>query len=407
MALSIRRFQSGTGERFATLVDEEGMPLFYPTLYTTAVLRGASLSINTIINALGAIKMLCAWESYYGIGVESRFKRSELLLAHEIHSLRDFMQKPMADTRQSEEKVVPIKGKPKRVSKANQYNRLTVAAGYMDFIAGRLHPVTASSANDIAAMVAQIKASRPKMASKIENDRSTVHLEDALLNLVEDVIKPGSVANPVREYGLQLRNALMFTLLRLTGMRRGELLNLKIEDFDFAMGTVKIVRRADSADDPRTYQPLAKTRERKFPLIPELMDKIRLYIEKWRNKVPGARKHGYLFVTHRPGKSLGWPLSGSGFGKFMETLAGIADGASRLHAHALRHHWNYVFSKRCEELGLTPEAEENTRSYLMGWSETSGTAATYNKRHVKEAAAQAVVVLQNKHFGKVANEPRQ
>ena len=93
MALSIRRFQSGTGERFATLVDEEGMPLFYPTLYTTAVLRGASLSINTIINALGAIKMLCAWESYYGISVESRFKRSELLLAHEIHSLRDFMQK--------------------------------------------------------------------------------------------------------------------------------------------------------------------------------------------------------------------------------------------------------------------------------------------------------------------------
>ncbi|MCF5711031.1 site-specific integrase [Pseudomonas tremae] len=406
MALSIRRFQSDTGERFAILVDEVGMPLYYPALYATAVLRGGSLSINTIINALGAIKMVCAWESYYAISMESRFKRSELLCAHEIHSLRDFMQKPMAETRNGGEKVVPIKGRRKPVSKQNHYNRLTVAAEYMGFIAGRLHPASASSASEVATMVSRIKASRPKMASKIEDDRSAVHLEDALLNLVEDVIAPGSEANPVREYGLQMRNALMFTLLRCTGMRRGELLNLKIEDFDFAMGTVKIVRRADSADDPRTYQPLAKTRERIFPLIPELMDKIRIYINKWRNKVPGARRHGYLFVTHRPGKSLGWPLSGSGFGKFMETLARIADGACKLHAHALRHHWNYVFSKRCEEQGLTPEAEENTRSYLMGWSETSGTAATYNKRHVKEAAAQAVISLQNKHLGRMANEPR-
>ena len=117
----------------------------------------------------------------------------------------------------------------------------------------------------------------------------------------------------------------MFTLLRLTGFRRGELLNLKIEDFDFAKNTVKVVRRADSDGDPRTYQPLAKTRERTFPLIPELMGKIHEYIAKYRNKVPGARKHGYLFVVHRSGKTLGWPISNSGFGKFIETLSSLAD----------------------------------------------------------------------------------
>lgn len=404
MPLSIRRFQADSGERFSILVDETGMPLYYPALYITASLRGASLSINTINNALGAIKMICAWENYYNTSMESRFKRSELLAPHEIHSLRDFMQKPLAETRPNEDKVVPIKGRPKRVGKENQYNRMSVAADYLSFIAGRLHPVTATSAKEIAAMAAQIKASRPRMAGKTEDDRSTAHLEDALLDSVEQIIRPGNDANPVSDYGLQMRNALMFTLLRMTGVRRGELLNFKIEDFNFATGTVRVIRRHDSVGDLRNYQPVAKTRERTIPLIPELMDRIHEYISKHRAKVPGARNHGYLFVTHRSGKSQGWPFSNSGFGKFIATLSNLSDETAGLHAHALRHHWNYIFSKRCEEQGRTPEFEDQMRSYLMGWSETSGTAATYNKRHVKEAAGEAVLRLQNKHLGKSSDD---
>ncbi|NNA26929.1 site-specific integrase [Pseudomonas lundensis] len=404
MQLSIKRFQGDSGERFSILVDETGMPLYYPALYITASLRGASLSVNTINNALSAIKMVCAWEEYYSLDMESRFKRSELLAPHEIHSLRDFMQKPLAETRPKQGKVVSIKGRPKRVGKENQYNRMSVAADYLGFIAGRLHPVTATSAKEIAAMATQIKASRPKMGSKVEDDRSTVHTEDALLDLVEQIIRPGNDENPVRGYGLQLRNALMFTLLRMTGVRRGELLNFKIEDFDFAVGTVKVVRRPDSPGDRRTYQPVAKTRERTIPLISDLMDRIWEYIENHRNKVPGARKHGYLFVTHRACKTQGWPLSCSGFGKFIGTLSALSEETAGLHTHALRHHWNYIFSKRCEEQGRTPEFEEQMRSYLMGWSATSGTAATYNKRHVKEAAGKAVIGLQNKHLGKKSDD---
>ena len=108
MQLSVRRFQGEGGERFSVLVDDSGMPLYYPALYVTAELRGASLSINTIDNALSALKAMYAWQDYYGLDLESRFKRSELLLPHEIHSLRDFMQKPLADTRPRDGKVVPI-----------------------------------------------------------------------------------------------------------------------------------------------------------------------------------------------------------------------------------------------------------------------------------------------------------
>lgn len=399
MQLAIRRFKGESGERFAILIDEFGMPLYYPALYVTAQMRGASLSINTIDNALSALKAMYAWQSYYGLDLESRFKRSELLVGHEIHSLRDFMQKPMSSMWPSAGNVVAIQRKQDRVAKDNQYNRMSVIAQYVGFLAGRLHPVTATSAREIAAMVAQVKANRPSLSSQTEKDRSESDLDDNVLDALEEILKPGGDSNPVTDIGLQYRNALMFTLLRLTGIRRGELLSLKIEDFDFGKYTLRVVRRPDSAGDPRTYQPLAKTRERTFPLIPELMDKIQRYITDYRNKVHGARKHGYLFVTHRPGKTLGWPISGSGFGKFIGSLSNLTNEFSGMHSHALRHHWNYTFSKNSDENGLSQERESKLRSYLMGWSETSGTAQTYNKRHIKEAAGKATISLQKKHLG--------
>ncbi|HIE3934536.1 TPA: hypothetical protein ACXNHW_005608 [Pseudomonas aeruginosa] len=48
--------------------------------------------------------------------------------------------------------------------------------------------------------------------------------------------------------------------------------------------------------------------------------------------------------------------------------------------------------------------EEKIRSYLMGWEETSGTARTYNKRHTKQKAAEAVLALQKKYLKKSGDE---
>lgn len=189
MQLAIRRFQAESGERFSILVDNAGMPLYYPALYVTAELHGRSLSINTINNALSALKAMCAWQNYYDLDLESRFKRSELLCRHEIHSLRDFMQKPLEDMCSKEKQVVVLKGRHRRVAKDNQYNRITVIAGYVGFLAGRLHSVTDTSAQEIDVMVAQIKANRSKISDKTDEDRSVFHLDDSVLDTVEEVLK--------------------------------------------------------------------------------------------------------------------------------------------------------------------------------------------------------------------------
>ncbi|MEO8645679.1 site-specific integrase [Pseudomonas sp.] len=396
MKLSARRIKSSNGERLVVLVDESGMPLFYPALYVTVHMRGRSLAVNTIQNALDAIKALYAWQGYYGHDIESYFSRGELLQAHDVHSLRDFMQIPLR--RDNGDKIVSISGRPVTVSTGNQYARMSVIADYLGFLAGQLQRSSMRASEDTQRMVAQIKANRPRKSANSNRDRHEKHLDEALLDALEDAMKPGSGNNPTREYAVQVRNALMFSILRVTGLRRGELLNLKVEDIDFAKNTLKVVRRPDSEDDARAYQPVAKTRERTFPLVPELVDKIRSYVLAQRNKVPGVKKHGYLFVTHKSGASQGRPLSNAAFGKFMGELRSVIEGCNGIHAHSLRHHWNYSFSTICEGINMSPEREEKIRSYLMGWSETSGTAATYNLRHIKEQAGKAVLDLQYRHL---------
>lgn len=400
MQLSIRRFTGSRGERFAVLVDEAGMPLFYPTLFVTAELRGAGLAINTIINSLTAIKALYAWQAYYCIELESRFERSELLLTHEIHSLRDFMQIPLVPAQQLATNVRAIKQEVRVVGTDSQYLRLSVVAKYLKFLANRLHPRTKVSSDAIEEMVSLIKENRPKKDTRSQTDREDNYLSVEVLEAITETLEPGSENNPVADFSVQVRNALMFIILRATGMRRGELLNLRIEDFSFSKRTVEVVRRPDSRFDSRKYQPLAKTLGRKIPLSGDIIDAVEAYIEKHRASVPKANKHGYLFVTHKSGPFEGQPLSNSGFGKFLSQLASSASEFKGVHAHALRHHWNYDFSKIMDAKGVPPEKEQQMRAKLLGWSQTSKMPALYNRRHIKEQAGIAALAMQEKILGK-------
>lgn len=396
MALAVRRIRAVDGERHAILVDKTGVPLFYPTLWVTVTLRGGARAVNTIQNALNAIKCLYAWQDVYALDVEQRFSSGKLLEPHEVHSLRDFLQKSLSQSAHT--KLAPISRKRKTVSKSSHYARMTVAAEYLAFLARRLQPSSEQTEKRIAAMVAQIKANRPNQSTKnTTGDRDEKYLDDTALDALEARLWPGAEGNPYSEYSVQFRNALMFAILRVTGMRRGELLNLKVDDIDFARNALRIVRRPDSPHDLRRYQPVAKTRERQFPLDTELVNRIHEYVVRHRSKLPGVKRHGYLFVTHKEGRFQGSPMSNSAFSKFIESLKGIV-GA--IHAHKLRHHWNYSFSNLCSSKGMPAEREEKLRSYLMGWEQTSGTAAIYNRRHIKKAAAESMLELQRKMLAK-------
>jgi len=395
MKIQMRRVICKNGERLVVLVGEDGVPLFYPTLYVTAELRGNALAVNTNVNALTALKSLYAWQEYFSIDLEARFKNNQLLEAHEIHALRDFLQKPLRSP--AEKKIVSIKG-PRTVSSDVQYARMSVIAEYLEFLAKKLQHATGLSSGLAEKMAFQIKANRPQKSGWSESDRDDKHLDDDMLDSLEAILKPGSEANPVGSYSVQVRNALLFSILRITGFRRGEILNLKIEDIDFASNVIKVVRRADSLGDVRANQPTAKTYGRSYPVVSELTHQIYVYVTEHRNKIPSARKHGYLFVVHKEGPNFGRPLSNSAFGKLFDQIRQAGAGHAGVHAHSLRHHWNYTFSKNADTRNVSPAEEERTRSFLMGWKPTSGTAAGYNKRRTKERAAAATLGIQETHL---------
>ena len=378
------------------LVDKHGMPLFYPTLFSTWVLRAGSLAANSITNALNALKVLFVWEAQVGLDLESLLSQGQLLDENQIRDLSDFLQRSLLT--EPGKKIVRIDRKPKVVSVSAHYYRLTITAKYVEFLANRVGASRIGAAR-IQKMVDTIKANRPIKPNKSDPDRDDFHLSEEAIQSIEAALKPGSPNNPTKDYGVQLRNALMFFILKSIGIRRGELLNLRIEDVDFGSNTLAVVRRPDSKGDSRKHQPTAKTRPRRLRIAPALINKIKDYVMDCRNKVPGAKRHGYLFVTHKAGPTQGAPLSLSAFGKWMSELANIVEGA-RFHAHALRHSWNYEFSRIADEKGMSPAEEEKTRSYFMGWSETSGTAATYNRRHIKEKAQQAGLELQERYMNK-------
>jgi integrase len=68
-----------------------------------------------------------------------------------------------------------------------------------------------------------------------------------------------------------------------------------------------------------------------------------------------------------------------------------------VHAHLFRHTWNDDFSEQMDREKIPEDRERKVRSVLMGWSPTSGTAATYTKRHVERKAREASLAMQRKY----------
>ena len=72
MHLMMRRFHSG--DRVPMLLDEKGVPLCWPTLFTTVRLRNAGLAFNSIKNKLSELKARLRWEQFHGRDLEMEFR---------------------------------------------------------------------------------------------------------------------------------------------------------------------------------------------------------------------------------------------------------------------------------------------------------------------------------------------
>lgn len=392
-----------SGERYCLLVDSRsGIPLFYPNLFITTQMRNRSLSYSAMEAALSGLSVLMRYMEEQGEKIDDRFQEGKLFNEYELDALRDYCQIRFRDHigKEDHSGIFAFSKLPKsdeKVSAQTEYARLTVIAQYTKWLAEQL---TGSSRDRLTAlqigkMEKGLKARRP-VKRKRNAEQYEKGMDEEQLSLLFELFRPDSELNPFPDKSVRIRNRLIFLTLYHLGIRGGELLNIRIRDIDFGRNQLVIVRRADEKDDPRAYQPLVKTLDRRLPMKDTLAKEIHHYILQVRKKTPNSSKNDFLFVTHKSGPTQGQPLSKSGYKKVIEVVRTASPTLFNLTGHQLRHSWNEAFSNHMDAMDTPPsqEQQEKMRSYLMGWREGSGTALHYNKRFVRRKANEASLKLQ-------------
>ncbi len=422
MECKIKRFGFSSGERSALLVmSESGLPLMYQNLYMTIHHRNTGDSINTIIACLGALKMLEQIFEYLDVDIQHRFTKGLLLSDPELESIAYWSKKSIESLEEAKaikraKNIVQVQSKrielsrfvvtidSDLVSPITTYNRITHFSKYCSWLANTLAPSEAKKNIDL--MGEKLLAFRPKKRTSQSddgNDEGFMSLTENQIIRLLDVVRPDSSENPWKSKAVRYRNQMIVNLLYDVGCRKAELLNLKATDLDSGSNEIKIRRSADDANDPRKDQPLVKTMSRDVAVSQDVFTMIDDYVLYYRSNVKGAGRTSFLVLSHQQGASSASPLSISGLNKIFRKLSAVL--GFNVNPHAFRHTWNDEFSAEVESLiegeEMTEGEAEETRSYLMGWKEGSGTAKTYTKRYQKKKAVRFSLGLQEKRRSKV------
>jgi len=358
-----KTFVMESGERYCLLVDDSsGLPLFYPNLFVTTQVRNRSLSYSAMESTLSGISVLLRFMDERGDCIEKRFREGSFFQEAELDAIRDYCQiKFRTRTTDTDPNGIftlsELQEFDKKVSVETEYVRLTVIAQYIKWLAEQL----SGSSKDrmtmlqIGRMEKGLKARRPNKKNRNAENREK-GLTEEQLDLLFELFRPDSEFNPFKDRSVRTRNRLLFLMLYHLGLRGGELLNVRIRDIDFGKNQLIVARRADEKDDPRKYQPLVKTLDRRLPVKDTLMQEVHAYISIERRKVPNAGKHDFLFVTHKSGPSQGQPLSKSGYKKIIEVVRKASPTLYNLTGHQLRHSWNEAFSEHMDSMNEAPSS---------------------------------------------------
>lgn len=423
----VKTIVMSSGERLPVLLGQDGLPMFEPTIFSLSEVRSRNRASNTIDSYLRSVMVFLLFLDLRKIDLEDRLDEGQLLSLGEIEELvrvcrlplekiHSMLDKAPGLSQQSASSVVSLEklrmksaGLPEvEIDPGSAATRLRNIRDYLRWLAiARMskHGIDASLRITLESSTQYtshaIDARLPSASYKSGELDQREGLEPEVVERILKVIDPHSSDNPWTDEHSRYRNALIIEWLLCFGLRRGELLNVRIGDVKFRDSTVTVVRRADNPDDPRKNQPKVKTKGREIPVSSGLLDKTNAYIMNYRSVIRGARKHDFLFVA----SDTGAPLSIPSLNKIFKVLRQkYPDMPNNIFPHIFRHTWNDRFSEEMDTNKVGEDAEKKARSYLMGWSETSGTAATYTRRHIRKKAQEASLQLQKNIMERVGDD---
>ena len=423
----VKTLMLASGERLPVLLDRAGQPMFDPTVFALTEVRGKNLASNTIGNVLRAVMAFQLFLDARDIDLDARLADGALLSLGEVEDLTRLCRLRLDDLaalsgERANAVAAPAPINVTSIEKARMRAQVVSQAGVdTGVVATRLHYIrsylhwlaterlsrhgldqsVAARLRDAAKRASDAIESRiPRKSGRAALEQREGLSDEDVAELLR-VIDPHSPDNPWRDQHTRYRNALLVHWLLHFGLRIGEALGVRNSDIVDYRKEVTIHRRADDPDDPRREQPQTKTRARVLPMSVELLAQTQAYVLTHRAALPEAKKHPFLFVASRTGRPLTVVAAKKLFQELRERCPWLPKNLS---AHLLRHTWNDQFSEQMDAAGVAPENEKQARSYLMGWSPTSDTAAAYTRRYVRNKAREVSLALQDQLVNKGKND---
>ena len=406
----LRYIEENTG----IIIVKDGVGEFYPTVFLATQIRK---SFNTIVAEAHTIVSFYNFFDQIELDLEERLKNGQYLNRLEICELVEFFKFK--------------KSNPKEVVSENTRNtRIDRTVKYMTWLGSSFNsklnygPIKTDREFNLKEMCNNLKnlvtTDKNSFNYQFQKPKS---LSDTDLRTIEKYLHPKSPFLDGKYKENVLRNWIIYKLFISYGIRRGELLRIKIgidtvrgkkkQSLNLRDGNFTILRNPDDPLETRKYRPQVKTLERTFKLSDDLIYLINDYI-KIRSKLGVGRKHNFLFCVHY-GQHKGNPLSTEALGRiFRELREKHKDINPNFTPHALRHTFFNKLAKRMEDYVVTDEGKEILKrkeqtaegfmkgvlDNLGGWSPRSETAYLYISDHTKEAA-EKLTADQNDELSKI------
>lgn len=377
--------KDGINEVGCLVVDDNGVPIDRICRYTLISLDGHAN--NTQENITRHVIHIERWAQKLEIDLTEEVElhglnRGELFISLIRHLGRYAKH---ADV------VVPINQKPVEAEYFNQ--RIDACCGYFDHMAERAtskrkpnDPMNKRIEENVQRLVARLKKRKQSTVKASMVTGLSIQLQASLFKGLKDPKYFGWSA------GAALRNRLIIRLFYETGIRRGELLSLTIENCHttkLAHGERPFIHTRHNVkyDDPRNDIPHEKTDERIIPISNDLAELINQY--KVVRSVPkAARKQPpYLILSsHAPYP----PLSTSALSSVFDAIKNKIPDINEIGSHRLRHTFFENLDRILERDGYDDEQKKKIKNNIGGWKPLSRQSENYEKLATYEQSIEAM-----------------
>ncbi|WP_417777962.1 site-specific integrase [Stutzerimonas xanthomarina] len=386
------------GARRKVLVQEH-MPVYYPNLYVTLEQSGRALNTqHKYLEHIGVVEDFLGYESIDLIARLQERPRSRYLTDSELSRFvaDAALHKSNLDKKYTGARLSPVTYKT--VGRVHAQQRLEAVRDYLKFLYEKLgDEVTQNAAADDVErrLNRKIKAAKPAW-KKVRND-DMKGLSNQERDRLLEIMHPESNKNPFANEALKLRNSIILHLGLDMGLRRSEMLLIKLGDIQWHSRQLSVVNIESEEIDPRTLAPQFKTHERILVMGDDLIFALKKYVDTYRVSKRGAsaaKKHPFLLVSHR--RNEGRPLSIKALDGILPRVGKVVPELAHIHPHMLRHDAVHTLleSMREELEILTPEDRttkvQKVLTYAFGWSSESNMPSLYGAKFWKEEANKAI-----------------